>query len=105
MEGLLLASFFFGLGCNGGDKVPDSLTDSVTDSGTTVVGTCYTEELDETYSQYVEPFVSGSVPSSCSQCHMTGIDLSLYAQDTPCETMACMVDLGVVDLWPLYQPC
>jgi hypothetical protein len=29
---------------------------------------------------------------------MTGIDMSMYAQDTPCETMACMVQMGAVDL-------
>ena len=60
--------------------------------------TCSEDELSEMYAQYIEPFVSGAVPSSCSSCHMTGIDIGLYAQDTPCQTLACMVDLGVVDL-------
>lgn len=60
--------------------------------------TCDTAELSAMYTRYVEPFVSGSVASSCSACHMTGIDIGLYAQDTPCETMACMVDMGVVNL-------
>lgn len=59
---------------------------------------CNQERLTELYSHYVEPFVSGVVPSSCSQCHMTGIDISIYAQDNACDTMACMVDMGVVDL-------
>lgn len=59
---------------------------------------CDEEELSNMYTQYVEPFVSGAVPQSCSQCHMTGIDMSLYAQDTPCATMACMVEMGAVDL-------
>ena len=59
-------------------------------------GTCSEAELSAAYERYVEPFVSGAVATSCSQCHMTGIDLSLYAQDTPCDTFACMVELGVV---------
>lgn len=61
-------------------------------------GTCSTEEMDVNYVRYVEPFVSGAVESSCSQCHMTGIDIGMYAQDTPCQTLACMVDAGVVNL-------
>ncbi|MCH9682567.1 MAG: hypothetical protein K0V04_14110 [Deltaproteobacteria bacterium] len=59
---------------------------------------CDEGELSDLYTQYVEPFVSGGVASSCSSCHMTGIDIGIYAQDTPCQTMACMVELGVVDL-------
>ncbi|MCA9710553.1 MAG: hypothetical protein KDK70_32225 [Myxococcales bacterium] len=59
---------------------------------------CSEDALSEMYVRYVEPFVSGAVPTSCSQCHMTGIDMSLYAQDTPCATMACMVEMGAVDL-------
>ena len=59
---------------------------------------CDEQELSELYTRYVEPFVSGTVSSSCSQCHMTGIDLSLFTQDTPCQTMACMVELGAVSL-------
>lgn len=59
---------------------------------------CDEEALSDMYVRYVEPFVSGAVPTSCSQCHMTGIDISLYAQDTPCATMACMVEMGAVDL-------
>lgn len=59
---------------------------------------CTEDVLGELYTEYVEPFVSGQVPSSCSQCHMTGIDISIYAQDTACDTMACMVDMGAADL-------
>ena len=60
--------------------------------------TCTPDALGALYTEYVEPFVSGQVPSSCSQCHMTGIDISLYAQDTACDTMACMMDMDVVSL-------
>ncbi len=60
--------------------------------------TCNEDELSEMYTRYVEPFVSGAVASSCSSCHMTGIDIGLFAQDTPCQTMACMVEMGAVDL-------
>ena len=59
---------------------------------------CTNEELSANYTRYVEPFVSGSTRQSCSECHMTGIDMSIYAQDSACETMACMADSGAVDL-------
>jgi hypothetical protein len=59
---------------------------------------CNDVELSEAYDHYVEPFVSGAARSSCSQCHFTGVDISIYAQDTPCQTMACMVEMGAVDL-------
>jgi hypothetical protein len=61
-------------------------------------GECTADVLSGRYTRYIEPFVSGAVPSSCSQCHMTGIDISIYAQDTPCQTMACLVDSGEVNL-------
>jgi hypothetical protein len=73
------------LGCKGTDAEPDT-------------GVCSLEEMGTTYTRYVEPFVSGAVESSCTQCHMTGIDITMYAQDTPCQTLACMVDAGVVNL-------
>jgi len=73
------------LACSGTDKQEDPPT-------------CSAEDLDTTYTRYVEPFVSGAVESSCTECHMTGIDITMYTQDTPCQTLACMVDAGVVDL-------
>lgn len=76
------------------DTGPDSTGDD-TEAPPTA---CDEDELSQMYVQYVEPFVSGAVPTSCSQCHMTGIDMSLYAQDDPCSTMACMVEMGAVDL-------
>ena len=59
---------------------------------------CTQDDLTYAYTRYVEPFVSGAVSTSCSQCHLTGIDITMYAQDTPCETFACMIDAGTVNL-------
>ena len=69
----------------------------VTDAGGGQQSSCEEQELGAMYEHYVEPFVSGAVPSSCSQCHMTGVDISMFAQDTPCQTMACMIDQGAVN--------
>jgi hypothetical protein len=37
-------------------------------------------------------------PKTCNQCHLSGVDLSIFVRDTPCETMACLVQLDLVDL-------
>jgi hypothetical protein len=37
-------------------------------------------------------------PSSCNECHLSGIDLSIFVGDTPCATMACMIEQDMVDL-------
>ena len=50
------------------------------------------------YAQRIEPLVSGNAVSSCNQCHLAGVDLSMYVQGSPCETMACMIAEGLVDL-------
>lgn len=59
---------------------------------------CTDQTVDEVFERYVEPLVTGGQPSSCNQCHLSGLDLSLFVQDTPCQSMACMVDQGIVDL-------
>jgi hypothetical protein len=52
----------------------------------------------ELYERRIAPLLADDRPSTCNQCHLAGIDLSLYVQATPCATMACMVDQGIVDL-------
>jgi hypothetical protein len=37
-------------------------------------------------------------PKSCNQCHLSGVDYGVFVRDTPCETMACLVQEGMVDL-------
>ena len=59
---------------------------------------CTEDGQTELYARYIEPLVTGGQPSSCNQCHLSGVDLSMYVQDTPCQSMACMVEQGMVDL-------
>ena len=49
------------------------------------------------YQRKIEPILRDDRPASCNQCHLPGIDLSLFVKDTPCQTMACMKQLGLVD--------
>jgi len=59
---------------------------------------CTDEEQDVLYERYIEPLVTGGQPSSCNQCHLSGVDLSMYVRDTPCDSMACLAEQGMVDL-------
>jgi len=58
---------------------------------------CMTEPV-ETYRRRIEPLLVDANPKSCNQCHLSGVDLSIFARETPCETMACLVEEGLVDL-------
>lgn len=55
-------------------------------------------EPTETYQRRIEPVLSDDNPKSCNQCHLSGVDLNMFVRDTPCETMACLVDQGMVNL-------
>ena len=59
---------------------------------------CVAEEGLGVYERRVEPLVNGGQPSSCNQCHLSGIDLRMFVQDTPCQSMACLVRLEEVNL-------
>jgi hypothetical protein len=49
------------------------------------------------YGDLIEPILSGEQPQSCNQCHLSGMNLSMYAQGSPCDTMSCLLAAGLVD--------
>jgi hypothetical protein len=49
------------------------------------------------YTQRIEPLFRDERPGTCSQCHAAGVDLEIFVRDTPCETLACLVERGLVD--------
>jgi hypothetical protein len=58
---------------------------------------CDTPPL-EIFEQRIEPLLADDNPKSCNQCHLSGVDFSSFVRDTPCETMACLVEGGLVAL-------
>ena len=56
------------------------------------------EDSTELFDRRVAPILVEDRPSTCNQCHLSGVDLSLFVRDTPCETMSCLVQLELVDL-------
>ncbi|MCA9655239.1 MAG: hypothetical protein H6712_12200 [Myxococcales bacterium] len=59
---------------------------------------CTPEQGLDLYERRIAPLLEDDRPSTCNQCHLSGVDLGLFLQATPCETMACMVEEGIVDL-------
>lgn len=52
----------------------------------------------EIYERRIQPLLVDDRPKSCNECHLSGVDLTLFARDTPCETLACMQELDLVNL-------
>ncbi len=59
---------------------------------------CTPEDGLTMYERRIAPLLTDDRPSTCNQCHLSGVDLSVFVQATPCETMACMVERGIVDM-------
>lgn len=55
-------------------------------------------EVDPTqaFHERIEPLLTDARSSTCNQCHLSGVDLSVFARETPCKTWACLVDQGLV---------
>jgi hypothetical protein len=59
--------------------------------------TCEPDEGQALYDQRIAPLLAEDRPSTCNECHLSGVDLGLFVQDSPCQTMACMLEKGLVD--------
>lgn len=46
----------------------------------------------------IEPLLSEERVTTCNQCHLSGVDLSAFARETPCKTWACLVGQDLVDV-------
>lgn len=58
---------------------------------------CSPEQGLRLYDERIDPLFRDDRPSTCNQCHLSGINLRQYVQGTPCETYACLVDQRLVD--------
>ncbi len=59
---------------------------------------CSDQGRAELYEKRIAPLLAEDRPKSCNQCHLAGVDLELFVRETPCQTMACLIELGLVDL-------
>lgn len=76
-----------------------------------IVGACSKAELDievhpadcqespgELFERRIRPLLETDRPESCTECHARGISLAAFARDDVCESMACLVADGLVNL-------
>ena len=59
---------------------------------------CVDQSGTAIYDRRIAPLLSDDRPKSCNACHLSGIDMTLFVRSTPCETMACLAELGLVNL-------
>lgn len=84
LVGALTGSVLLAASCGEKDEPKPAVCDET--SGTAI------------FDQRIAPLLSDDQPKSCNACHLSGIDMSVFVRPTPCETMACLKDLGLVDL-------
>lgn len=64
---------------------------------------CSDEETLAVFRARIAPLLDESRPSSCNSCHLTGIPLDSFVRDTPCQSMACLIDKALVDFAEVEQ--
>ena len=52
----------------------------------------------KTFHDRIEPLLSQERVTTCNQCHLSGVDLSAFARETPCKTWACLVGQNLVNV-------
>src|SRR5262245_5945906 len=50
------------------------------------------------FERRILPILQAKNPSSCSECHLSGVDLADYIRPTQNETFAALRDSGLIDL-------
>lgn len=59
---------------------------------------CSQDNSSALFAQRIAPLLADDRPSTCNECHLSGVDLSMFARSTPCETFACLREQGLVDV-------
>jgi hypothetical protein len=55
------------------------------------------EERQRLSAQCLRPLLETDRPKTCNQCHLSGVDLSLFVRSSMCETRACLVERSLVN--------
>lgn len=79
----------------------------LTSMGSAVLASCDRDEPPEeaacelkptqTFEERIEPLLSEDRITTCNQCHLSGVNLTAFARETPCKTWACLSEQGLVD--------
>lgn len=55
------------------------------------------ESSSDLFERRIAPLLNTDRPQSCNGCHLSGVDLSMFVRDSACESVACLVELGLAD--------
>lgn len=77
---------------------PTEATQPTEPTGTTSSPLDCNAAPSDLFTQRIAPLLATDRPKTCNTCHLSGIDLQMFVQATPCQTMACLDSKGLVDL-------
>ena len=58
---------------------------------------CTSSSTLQSYQRYVKPLLEEGRDSSCGECHLGGNTLQALVYDTPCQTLYCWEQSGVIN--------
>ncbi len=70
----------------------------MTPSLTLVLLLSFTEDPQTVFERRILPILNSPKPSSCAECHLSGVDLKDYLRPDPTETFVALRDAGLIDL-------
>jgi hypothetical protein len=76
---------------------PDIAAPDTAKADTATAPKCDPNDLGALFQKKIKPLVTKGQPTTCNQCHLSGVDLGMFVQETPCKSMACMKEKGMVD--------
>ena len=99
---VVLAAALLVVACGGGAGMSTSTSTgtSTTTTGAPTTGAAIdcASEPDALFKKRIEPLLATDRPKTCNTCHLSGVDMEMFVQETPCQTMACLESRGLVDL-------
>lgn len=81
---------------SGDNNTTTASTTAPTTGGST--GSACADGPSELFEKRIAPLLATDRPKTCNTCHLSGVDLGIFAQATACQSMACLVDRGLVSL-------
>ncbi|HET6423090.1 MAG TPA: hypothetical protein VFG20_05365 [Planctomycetaceae bacterium] len=70
----------------------------MTPSLTLVLLLAFADDPRAIFERRILPILNSPKPSSCAECHLSGVDLKDYLRPNPYETFAALNDAGLIDL-------
>ncbi len=96
----VLAIIALAISCGGGEPVapPEPAHTQGTTNAPVDDGPVCADGPGEVFDRRIAPLLAQNRPSSCSKCHGAGVNLAAFVTGDACSSMACLVQMGMVNL-------